>query len=75
MDFVSEWQDHVSDEQRDAGLQVLEAFELDHLYDREPLPLVQGSSVLSTTRQRRRPAPPVDARDPGTHTRDAGGQP
>lgn len=49
-DFAAEWQQHVSDHDIEAGMEVLRAFELDHLYARGPLPLVGGSEVLTAAR-------------------------
>jgi hypothetical protein len=64
--FLSEWQDHVDDEACDAGVKVLRAFELDHLYNASPLPLVEGASVLSRTHERRQLSMPGTAESTGT---------
>src|SRR4051812_9517687 len=45
MEFLGEWQQRVSQREIDHGLKILSAFGLDHLYDNDPLPLMDGSRV------------------------------
>jgi hypothetical protein len=71
--FLSEWREKVGEEKRDAGLEVLRAFELDHLYNGSPLPLVQGSNVLTATHPDPQTEPQRDVRDSRTDRRDVGG--